>query len=37
MVFLLQNNNNGVPATEYIEVNQIVVKCIAGKIPCVRE
>jgi hypothetical protein len=37
MVFLMQNNNNGVPATEYIEVSQIAVKYITGKILCVGE
>ena len=37
MVFLFQSNNNGVPATTYIEVNEIAVKYIAGKILCSRE
>jgi len=37
MVFLLQYNVNGVPATEYMEVNQSAVKFIAEKILCVRE
>ena len=36
MVFLLQYNMNGVPATEYIQVNQSAVKYIAGKILCSR-
>jgi hypothetical protein len=37
MVFLLQYNMNGVPASEYIQVNQSAVKYNAGKVLCVRE
>jgi hypothetical protein len=37
VVFVFQNNKNGVPATEYRKVNQIAVTYIAGQILCVRE